>query len=300
MRSLHRRLLPLLILSASALARPAWSDPPAEPSRAEAVVEAARLSLAFQREVPVRLRHSAANDALWISRLRTALAAAQVPIERPQLAVVVDRNPHVQQLRIVMIAPDGGPGWRVIGASKVSTGQPNRRLYYITPIGVFLHTDAILDYRAEGTFNENHIRGLGLRGMRVWDFGWHSARKGWLATGERGDIRLLMHATDPQFLEQRLGRPASEGCVRIPGAVNRFLDVHGVLDADYERTAQKDPRYRALLNPEREPTELAGTAMVVVDSSEAAEIPRDPPSGAAKRIAAGPRSAGAPSALVQR
>jgi hypothetical protein len=48
-----------------------------------------------------------------------------------------------------------------------------------TPVGLFLHTADILDYRALGTFNENHIRGLGLKGMRVWDFGWQTAEKGW-------------------------------------------------------------------------------------------------------------------------
>src|SRR5262252_1994783 len=61
--------------------------------------------------------------------------------------------------------------------------------------------------------------------------------KGW-GTGEEGDIRLLLHATDPDYLEKRLGRPASKGCVRIPAAMNRFLDRHGVLDADYERAAK--------------------------------------------------------------
>ena len=68
--------------------------------------------------------------------------------------------------------------WEVIGGSKVSTGQSGRRGYFITPMGVFLHTDGILDYRALGTYNENHIRGLGLKGMRVWDFGWQTAERG--------------------------------------------------------------------------------------------------------------------------
>jgi len=133
---------------------------------------------------------------------------------------------------------------------------------------VFLHTDAILGYRAEGTYNENGIRGLGIKGMRVWDFGWQNAVKGWRSDGERGDIRLLMHATDPAGLEQRIGRPASQGCVRIPTALNKFLDRHGVLDFDYERAAMTDARYQRLLRPDRTPTPFAGNAMVVVDSQE--------------------------------
>jgi hypothetical protein len=137
--------------------------------------------------------------------------------------------------------------------------------YFLTPIGVFLHTDAILDWRAEGTFNAQHIRGLGLKGMRVWDFGWQHTQAGW-AEGE-ADIRLLLHATDPDYPERRLGRPASKGCVRIPAPMNVFLDRHGVLDSDYERAANTDNRYEALLLPDRVPTPLAGNAMVVIDTS---------------------------------
>jgi hypothetical protein len=132
---------------------------------------------------------------------------------------------------------------------------------------VFLHTADILDYRALGTYNENHIRGLGVKGMRVWDFGWQTARKGWRADGEEGEIRLLMHATDPAYLEQRLGRPASQGCVRIPTNMNRFMDINGVLDIDYERSSAYDPRVLAVLLPDRTPTPLAGRALVVIDSA---------------------------------
>ncbi|MBS0560045.1 MAG: hypothetical protein JSR21_08330 [Proteobacteria bacterium] len=103
--------------------------------------------------------------------------------------------------------------------------------------------------------------------MRVWDFGWVPARKGWRADGETGDIRLLMHATDPDVLEQRIGRPASKGCVRITAALNRFLDRYGVLDAEYEMLAATDPRYAALLAPDREPTLLAGDLLVIIDTA---------------------------------
>jgi hypothetical protein len=182
------------------------------------------------------------------------------------LIIVVDRNPKVQELRIMVAQPAAQP-WYVIGGSKVSTGQAGRRGYFITPTGVFPHLAGILDYRALGTFNENHIRGLGLKGMRVWDFGWEQAEKGWLPDHQTGEIRLLMHATDPDSLERRLGRPASQGCVRVPASMNRFLDLRGVLDADYEQAARDDARLAEILLPEREPTELAGDLLVVIDSS---------------------------------
>jgi lipoprotein-anchoring transpeptidase ErfK/SrfK len=242
--------------------------------------EVARLRGALLREVPHTIVDPESGQG-WISRARAAVAASAQTIDRPQLIVVVDRNPAVQQMRIVLARPDGR--WVDLGGIKVSTGQMGRRDYYLTPTGVFLHTDAILDWRAEGTFNPQHIRGLGLKGMRVWDFGWQRAAKGW-GTREEGDIRLLLHATDPDYLERRLGRPASKGCVRIPAAMNRFLDRHGILDADYERAAKDDPRFEALLLPERTPTPLAGNALVVVDSAEAPAATSNSPDYAAAAV----------------
>jgi hypothetical protein len=235
-------------------------------SDADVAREVEQLRTALLRDVPQNVIGNADDDRKWIERARAATNAARLPIDRPQLLVVVDRNPAVQQLRIILAQRDAR--WEVIGGSKVSTGQAGRRAYFITPLGVFLHTDGILDYRALGTFNENHIRGLGLKGMRVWDFGWQPAERGWREDGDTADIRLLMHATDPDYLEQRLGRPASQGCVRIPATMNRFLDMHGVLDADYERAARDDARFRAILPSMREPTALAGNALVVIDSSQ--------------------------------
>ncbi len=241
--------------------------PAGAPSEIDVLAEVDRLRAALAYEVPEHTARSADTDSMWISLAKSALAAASILIDRAQLLVVVDRNPNVQELRIVLAQP-AGMSWQVIGGSKVSTGQAGRRGYFITSTGVFLHSTDILDYRALGTFNENHIRGLGLKGMRVWDFGWQTAEKGWLGDREQGEIRLLLHATDPDYLERRLGHPASKGCIRIPASMNWFLDVHGVLDADYERAARDDDRLSAVLLPERNPTTLAGNALVVVDSSE--------------------------------
>jgi len=252
---------------AAASARPqaAVTAPRPVLSAADVLAESDRLRAALASALPRRMRVGATRDPDVIARAREVIAADGIPIEAPQLIVVVDRNPAVQEVRIVVAQPDGA--WQVLGGSKVSTGQAGRRGYYITPTGVFPHTDAILDYRALGTFNENGIRGLGLAGMRVWDFGWQTAVKGWRDDGETGEIRLLLHATDPDLLEQRLGRPASKGCVRVPAAMNRFLDQYGVLDVDYERAAREDARFEALLLPDRTPSPLAGRLLIVVDSA---------------------------------
>ncbi len=239
------------------------------PANVAADVEVLRLREGLAHEVRTAVPHDPAQDGRWIDLARAETAAAEMVIDHPQLLVVVDRNPRIQQLMIVLAEPDGD--WQVIGGSRVSTGQRGRFDHYVTPRGAFHLTDAILGYRAEGTLNENGIRGLGAKGMRVWDFGWHVAMKGWTEVAGKPDrtpIRLMLHATDPDKLEQRLGRPASQGCIRIPSAMNRFLDRHGVLDADYERAATNDIRFRALLLPGREPTPLAGDTLVVIDSSE--------------------------------
>ena len=209
----------LLLSAACAGPAPLQSSAPSgiRPSEAPPMrisAEAEHLRGILAQDVPQRTSCA----ATWIAAAQAAVANARIAIERPQLVIAVDRNPRRQELCILLARTDAP--WQVIGGSKVSTGQAGRRGYFITPTGVFLHTDAIIDYRAEGTFNENRIRGLGLKGMRVWDFGWQSAIKGWTTDHEWGEIRLLLHATDPDYLEPRLGRPASQGCIRISAAMN--------------------------------------------------------------------------------
>ncbi len=279
-------IVPLLACAAAEPTRPTMAAPlppsvvaPAQawpPARIDA--ELARLRAAVSAELPRRARCGQAGGPEAIGLAERALAVSGFVIDRPQLVVVVDRNPRSQSLCVLLTQRD--TPWQPITGSRVSTGQAGRRGYFLTPTGVFRHTPDVLDYRAEGTFNENHIRGLGLKGMRVWDFGWQRATKGWTKEDPDGEIRLLMHATDPDVLERRLGRPASKGCVRVPAAMNRFLDRHGVLDSDYERAAIDDPRYGAVLLPDRDPTPLAGDTLIVVDTSVVQEVAHEPQSNA--------------------
>jgi lipoprotein-anchoring transpeptidase ErfK/SrfK len=152
--------------------------------------------------------------------------------DETQYVVIVDRNDFVQAAMIYWMSPDRQVHF--IGASPVSTGKPGRFEHFVTPTGVFEHTTENPDFRSKGTRNENGIRGYGAKGMRVYDFGWQSAIRGWGKGGE-GKLRLQMHATDPDRLSQKLGTPQSEGCVRIPATLNTFIDRHGILDGDYDR-----------------------------------------------------------------
>ncbi len=226
----------------------------------------AALRADMAQEVPDDIPHSPADDAAWIAHTKAAFAASPYSPATPQLVLAVDRNPAVQQLRVIFANPTGA--WQVIGGGKVSTGRAGRYGFFITPTGVFPHTTGILDYRAEGTYNENHIRGLGIKGRRVWDFGWQTAAEGWLDDGQTGEIRLLVHATDPDVLEPRLGRPDSKGCVRVSAMMNVFLDRHAVLDADYLRNAADDRAVAAVLRPDADPFAYPGMYLVVFDSAE--------------------------------
>jgi hypothetical protein len=182
----------------------------------------------------------------------------------PQYVVLVDRSPRVQALLLFWISDTGLAEF--IGASPVSTGRRGGFMYYETPLGVFDHTVANLDFRAEGTENALGILGYGIAGMRVYDFGWVRARRTW-KSGE-GKMRLQMHATDPRYLEPRLGTVQSMGCIRIPASLNVLIDHYGLLDADYQH-ALKSGQHFWDLRPDREPSPWAGRYLVVLDSSRA-------------------------------
>lgn len=259
-----RLLAVLAILLLAACAAP----PPAPPAPDGATPEAARLRAAMLSEVPRAAPPDPALATVWVARARAAMLAAGRAPASPELALLVDRAPAVQRAALLLMRP-AGP-WEVLATAPVSTGQAGRRGYFITPEGVFVHDGSIPGYRALGTPNRLGIRGLGARGMRVWDFGWHWARRGWTEDGGEAPMRFLLHATDPDALEPRLGTPASQGCMRIGGAMNRFLDANGVLDAELEPRAAWDPAIAALLLPERRPTPLAGRVLIVVDSEEPA------------------------------
>jgi len=100
--------------------------------------------------------------------------------------------------------------------------------------------------------------------MRIFDFGWVKAPKGW---GDYGlsRLRLQVHATDPDRLDNRLGTPQSEGCVRTTASFNGFLDRHGILDGDYNRASAQGGAL-SVLSPNREQTQWSGRYLVVVDS----------------------------------
>jgi hypothetical protein len=261
----RRRAALAFVVLAALLAGCAVRTPAPAPPPDAAGPEAARLRNAMLAEVPGAAVPDPARARHWVALARAALAQANEVPGAGELALLVDRAPEVQRVALVLLRA-AGP-WDVLAEAPVSTGRTGRRGYFVTPTGVFVNDGAILGYRALGTPNAQGIRGLGARGMRVWDFGWHLAPRGWVDDGGEAPIRFLLHATDPDMLEPRLGRPDSQGCVRVGGAMNRFLDRHGVIDAQVERQAAASPRVAALLAPGRTPSPIAGRMLVVVDSA---------------------------------
>ncbi|AOY97964.1 hypothetical protein BKK81_00635 [Cupriavidus sp. USMAHM13] len=212
-------------------------------------------------------RHRAVAPAradYYAGLLDAALARQGLEARAGGWVLVVDRNPRIQTVLVYTRAAPDGP-WQWVGAAPISTGRPGRYDYFVTPTGVFEHSLDNMDFRAEGTLNENGIRGYGARGMRVYDFGWVEAERGW-GKGGRSEIRLQMHATDPVYLEPRLGQAASKGCVRIPAALNRIVDAFGLLDADYlDAVARGDALW--VLRRDRTPVSFPGRYLVIVDSA---------------------------------
>ncbi len=192
----------------------------------------------------------------------TALSDAGLLLDQPQYVAVIDRDPQVQALILYWRSEHGE--FRLIGESPVSTGRPGSFEHFETPLGVFDHSIANLDFRAEGTRNSERIRGYGIKGMRIYDLGWQRVPRGW-GDGAASEMRLQMHATDPDLLEQRLGSVQSKGCIRIPATLNKLIDHYGLLDADYNQ-ALLQGRSLWMLDAQREPVPDPGRYVIVVDS----------------------------------
>ncbi|WP_211847861.1 hypothetical protein [Neoroseomonas eburnea] len=254
-----------LVLAAASVAACAARRPAAPPPPDAAGAEAQRLRAIMLADVPGAAVPDPAQAARWIALARSALDAAGRLPQGTELALLVDRAPAVQRIGLLLLRAEGP--WEVLATAPASTGITGRRGYFVTPTGVFVNDGGIMGYRALGTPNREGIRGLGAQGMRAWDFGWVWAPRGWTEDGSEAPIRFLLHATDPDHFEPRLGEPGSQGCVRIGGAMNIFLDRHGVIDADAERIAAESPRMAALLAPDRTPTAIAGRMLIVVDSA---------------------------------
>jgi len=265
-------VLAVLALStgaARAQAGPAGPDTGPAPQAAIAAAQddlAATWRMAFALALPQAPALPLDEQLHYAALARQALVAAQVPLLQRQFLLVIDRQPRVQAALLYLADPDPAR-WQWLGAAPVATGRPGSFDHFLTPLGVFLHGPANPDFRAEGTRNEFGVRGYGLKGLRVFDFGWLPGQRGW-GTGGTSPMRLQLHATDPDLLEPRLGERGSKGCVRIPARLNRFLDLNGLLDAAYDEARARGERFwvfdgTPLANP------LAGRWMVIVESERA-------------------------------
>jgi hypothetical protein len=243
----------IAVLAAACIAAAAATPGPSDPRE---------LGAAYAQSVDRRLDVPAVEVGRYAGLVEDALARATIRPAAGQYLLAIDRDPQVQALLVLWRAEDGR--YELVGAAPVSTGAPGAFDHFLTPLGVFEHGPWNPDFRAEGTLNENGIRGYGAKGMRVFDFGWQRVPKGW-GDGAVIEMRLQMHATDPDVLEQRLGSAQSKGCIRIPATVNRFLDLYGVLDANYEQEVAAG-RELWVLQATRQAVAGAGRYLVVVDS----------------------------------
>ncbi|MDN7670993.1 hypothetical protein QZM22_00235 [Burkholderia oklahomensis] len=240
------------------------APPLSEAESADVTRRALALRTAFAKEVTRRLNVPLAEQRAYGERLQQTLDANGLGELAREYVVLVDRARNVQAA-FIYFRTTRNNAWQMIGASPVATGLPGQYDHFVTPLGVFEHTPSNMDFRAEGTMNDNGIRGYGQHDMRIYDFGWADAERGWGKDGV-SQMRFQMHATDPEFLEPLLGIRHSKGCVRIPASLNVFIDQHGILDAEYEaRAAGGEAPW--VLRAHRQITPWAGRYLVVVDSA---------------------------------
>jgi hypothetical protein len=235
------------------------SGPPATPLGLRSGVELASI---FAREVRPRLDVPQEEHAVYAGLLGAALTNANVVLTTAQYVLLVDRSPKVQA--VLVLWADGEGQLLVVGGSPVSTGRPGAYEHFLTPLGVFNQSIEHLDFRAEGTRNQFGVRGYGVKGMRVFDFGWVIGERTW-GHGGLSPMRLQLHATDPDLLEPRLGSAASSGCIRISASLNQFLDKYGLLDANYEAAMEGGVQFW-VLRKDRTPTPWSSRYLVVVES----------------------------------
>jgi hypothetical protein len=217
----------------------------------------------FAHYVDRRLRVPLADQRAYGARLQDALDEKDLGELAGEFVILVDRSANVQALFIYFRALPDEP-WLMIGASPVATGRPGEFDHFLTPLGVFEHTPQNMDFRAEGTMNQNNIRGYGRRDMRIYDLGWVDGERGW-GKGGYSQMRFQMHATDPDRLEPLLGIRHSKGCVRIPATLNAFIDHYGIIDAEYQALVDSG-KSLWVLHSDREITPWAGRFIVVIDS----------------------------------
>ncbi|MBN3740086.1 MULTISPECIES: hypothetical protein [Burkholderia] len=247
---------------------PPRRHPPLSAEEAKnATARAVDMRKRFTQEVTRRLNVPASEQRAYGERLQKALAEADLGDLAGEYVAMVDRAPNVQALFIYFRATPAN-AWLMIGASPVGTGLPGKYDHFLTPLGVFHHSPDNMDFRAEGTTNENGIRGYGRRDMRIYDFGWVDGERGW-GKGGVSPMRFQMHATDPDRLEALLGIRHSKGCVRIPASLNAFFDHHGLLDDDYQARVEAG-KSLWVLPRDRDITPIAGRYLVVIDSARKA------------------------------
>ncbi|MBY4725448.1 MULTISPECIES: hypothetical protein [Burkholderia] len=244
---------------------PPRQHPPLSAEEAkDATARAIDMRKRFTQEVTRRLNVPASEQRAYGERLQKALDDADLGNLAGEYIAMVDRAPNVQALFIYFRATPAN-AWMMIGASPVGTGLPGTYDHFLTPLGVFHHSPDNMDFRAEGTTNENGIRGYGHRDMRIYDFGWVDGERGW-GKGGVSPMRFQMHATDPDRLEALLGIRHSKGCVRIPASLNTFFDRHGLLDDDYQARVEAG-KSLWVLRRDRDITPIAGRYLVVIDSA---------------------------------
>jgi len=158
------------------------------------------------KELPSSAELKPEETQIIISDLKQRIATGELKIPESSYLVYVNKNPDAQ-FATLLHYDQTNDKFTIVGTDSVSTANAERYPGSETPSGTH-YVQKIVDAKDWGD-------PYGQAGHEVYD----------LSEG----IGIAFHATDEP---ERLGKPASHGCIRMSNEFNDLLDKHKVLDVN--------------------------------------------------------------------
>lgn len=158
------------------------------------------------KELPSSIELRPEETQKMISNVQQKINSGELKIPDNGYLVYINKNPDAQ-FATLLHYDQASNKFTVVGTDSVSTANTERYPGSETPSGVH-YVEKIVDAADWGD-------PYGQKGHEVYDLS--------------KDVGIAFHATDEP---ERLGKPASHGCIRMSNEFNDLLDKHKVLDVN--------------------------------------------------------------------